>query len=238
MGRAHQGPWRGVTSRLHLRQLVIGGVVWTGAGALLLGCGATSPKSTNHPPAASTTTTTSTTSIPAPSQGPSTAHVMVVMMENEGASNIIGNPALRYVTSLAHDYGSATNFVRLRPSQPPQLLDDRVGVEPRNHRRPTTVRRQVPQGSDVGGPVGRRGRERAGLRREPTRATNHGRRRLRREAQPVGILPQCEDRRRRCVDLDRRSQRTESTGFRVVHAESDRRRPHRGPDRHRGLPAR
>ena len=34
--------------------------------------------------------------------------IMVVMMENQGASQIIGNPALPYVTSLANDYGSAT----------------------------------------------------------------------------------------------------------------------------------
>ncbi len=34
--------------------------------------------------------------------------IMIVMMENQGASQIVGNPALPYVTSLANGYGSAT----------------------------------------------------------------------------------------------------------------------------------
>jgi len=47
---------------------------------------------------------------------------MVVMMENEGASNIVGNPALPYVTSLATDYGSATrSYALAHPSLPNYL---------------------------------------------------------------------------------------------------------------------
>jgi len=47
---------------------------------------------------------------------------MVVMMENEGALNIIGNPALPYVTSLAADYGSATrSYAFAHPSLPNYL---------------------------------------------------------------------------------------------------------------------
>jgi acid phosphatase len=121
MGRAPQRPWRGLTSGRLLKQIVIGALVWTGAGVLLLGCGAPSPNSTNRSAEASTTTTT-TTSIPAHNKGSNTAHVMVIMMENEGASNIIGNPALPYVTSLANDYGSATNSYALaHPSLPNYL---------------------------------------------------------------------------------------------------------------------
>jgi hypothetical protein len=45
--------------------------------------------------------------------------VMVVMMENEGAANILGNAALPYVTSLAADYGSATeSYAYAHPSLP------------------------------------------------------------------------------------------------------------------------
>jgi hypothetical protein len=48
--------------------------------------------------------------------------VMVVMMENEGATNIIGNTALPYVTSLAADYGSATeSYAYAHPSLPNYL---------------------------------------------------------------------------------------------------------------------
>jgi len=47
---------------------------------------------------------------------------MVVMMENEGAINIIGNAALPYVTSLAADYGSATrSYAFAHPSLPNYL---------------------------------------------------------------------------------------------------------------------
>ena len=43
--------------------------------------------------------------------------IMVVMMENQSASQIIGNPALPYVTSLANSYGSATeSFAFSHPS--------------------------------------------------------------------------------------------------------------------------
>jgi hypothetical protein len=48
--------------------------------------------------------------------------IMVVMMENESNSNIIGNPALPYVTSLATDYGSATqSYALTHPSLPNYL---------------------------------------------------------------------------------------------------------------------
>jgi acid phosphatase len=47
---------------------------------------------------------------------------MVVMMENEGAQNIIGNTALPYVTTLAADYGSATkSYALAHPSLPNYL---------------------------------------------------------------------------------------------------------------------
>ena len=43
-------------------------------------------------------------------------------MENEGALNIIGNPSLPYVTSLATDYGSATkSYAFAHPSLPNYL---------------------------------------------------------------------------------------------------------------------
>jgi phosphatidylinositol-3-phosphatase len=48
--------------------------------------------------------------------------IMVVMMENESNSNIIGNPALPYVTNLAADYGSATqSYALAHPSLPNYL---------------------------------------------------------------------------------------------------------------------
>ncbi len=49
--------------------------------------------------------------------------IMIVMMENQGASQIIGNPALPYVTSLANDYGSATNSYAFDHLSLPSYLD-------------------------------------------------------------------------------------------------------------------
>ncbi len=49
--------------------------------------------------------------------------VMVVMMENEGASQIIGNSALPYVTSLAANYGSATQSYAFGHPSLPNYLD-------------------------------------------------------------------------------------------------------------------
>ena len=49
--------------------------------------------------------------------------VMVVMMENEGASQIIGNSALPYVTSLAANYGSATQSYAFGHPSLPDYLD-------------------------------------------------------------------------------------------------------------------
>ncbi len=68
------------------------------------------------PPTTSTTTTTAPTT---PGRPP---HVMVVMMENQGYSQIIGNPALPYIDSLASTYGSATrSYSYAHPSLPNYL---------------------------------------------------------------------------------------------------------------------
>ena len=64
-------------------------------------------------PVASTTTTAPTT----------TAHIMVVMMENKNYSEVIGNPAQQYVDSLAADYGSATHSYALAHPSLPNYLD-------------------------------------------------------------------------------------------------------------------
>ena len=69
----------------------------------------------------STTAPGATTTTPAASaQG--APHVMVVMMENQGYSQIIGNSALPYINGLAADYGSATDsFSYAHPSLPNYL---------------------------------------------------------------------------------------------------------------------
>ena len=88
------------------------------------GSGNPSPVTTTSTPSSSTTTsppaTTTTTSIPS-SSSPA-PHVMVVMMENQGSSQVIGNPAMPYTNSLASTYGSATqSFALAHPSLPNYL---------------------------------------------------------------------------------------------------------------------
>lgn len=47
------------------------------------------------------------------------AHVVIVMEENHGYSQVIGNPAMPYLNSLAKKYGLATNyFASTHPSLP------------------------------------------------------------------------------------------------------------------------
>jgi len=59
---------------------------------------------------------------PAAVAAPNPAHVMLVLMENEGASNIVGNSALPYVKSLASNYGYASQSYALRHPSLPNYL--------------------------------------------------------------------------------------------------------------------
>jgi hypothetical protein len=62
---------------------------------------------------------------PGPSQPPTTAgepHVMVIVEENNGYHEVIGNPRLPFINSLARQYGLATNWYDLsHPSLPNYL---------------------------------------------------------------------------------------------------------------------
>ena len=78
------------------------------------------PPSPTVPSPRPTTTTTGTTTPTSPSPAP---HVMVVMMENEGATQIIGNPAVPFINSLASTYGSATDSYAVGHPSLPNYLD-------------------------------------------------------------------------------------------------------------------
>jgi hypothetical protein len=61
---------------------------------------------------------------PEPRSGslPAFGHVFIIVMENEEASNIIGNPAVPYLNELAAQYARATNFYSVgHPSLPNYL---------------------------------------------------------------------------------------------------------------------
>ena len=124
-------------------------------------------------------------------------HVMVVMMENKSFSQVIGQADQPFTNSLAVGYGLATQELRLRPSQPPELPGHRVGLEPGSHRRQPAVVAQLPRHADPGRPARRGGVLGQGIRREPPCRPHHQRRGVRRAPCPVGVLPQDEDRRRR-----------------------------------------
>ena len=81
-----------------------------------------SATTTTKPPSSTTLTSPlGTTTTPAsPSSAP---HVMVVMMENEGSGQIIGNPAVPFINSLASTYGSATESYAIAHPSLPNYLD-------------------------------------------------------------------------------------------------------------------
>ena len=54
---------------------------------------------------------------------PGTPHIMVVMMENEGYSQVVGGSSTPYITSLADDYGIATQSYALTHPSLPNYLD-------------------------------------------------------------------------------------------------------------------
>ena len=87
------------------------------------GASATLGSSPAPAPAPTTTTTRPPTSGNPASTTPSSApHVMIVMMENESASSVIGNSQMPFTNSLATDYGDATNsFAMAHPSLPNYL---------------------------------------------------------------------------------------------------------------------
>ena len=154
------------------------------------------------------------------------------MMENEGATNIIGNPALPYVTSLANDYGSATQSYALTHPSLPNYLDiisgSNQGVTddnpPSDHSFPA-----VP---DPRRPAGGGGRQHRRLRREPAGRSHQRLGALRRAPQPVGVLPERADHGQGLLGAHPRPEQRVAAGLRVVHPEPDRRRSHRSPHRH------
>ena len=85
----------------------------------------TSPPSTTPTsvPPVTTTSAPSTTTTSAPPTRSAAPHVMVVMMENEGASQIIGNTAVPFINSLASTYGSATKSYAVNHPSLPNYLD-------------------------------------------------------------------------------------------------------------------
>ena len=86
------------------------------------GSSASLAPTTTSPPASTTTTTGSSGISTTPTSPPTAPHVMVVMMENQGYNQIIGNSALPYINSLAADYGSATDsYSYAHPSLPNYL---------------------------------------------------------------------------------------------------------------------
>jgi len=72
-----------------------------------------------HPGSTSTTTTTPTSSSATTSTVPLFTHVFIVVEENHSYGDVIGNPNMPYLNSLASQYGLATQyFADAHPSLP------------------------------------------------------------------------------------------------------------------------
>jgi hypothetical protein len=95
---------------------------------LVIGCGGGSQTSASKTPPTATPTPTgpaptptpvapTPTPTPVPSALPVVDHVFVVLLENEGLSNVIGDPAAPFLTSLASQHALADNyFANTHPS--------------------------------------------------------------------------------------------------------------------------
>ena len=86
---------------------LLGSLAWSCAGALAVGVLAAS----------------GSLSIAAASGTTSAPHVMIVMMENQSYSNVIGNSALPFTNGLASDYGLATESYSFFPGSLPNYLE-------------------------------------------------------------------------------------------------------------------
>ena len=106
-----------------------------GAGASLPGSTTTTAAPTTTTTAAPATTTTaapSTTTTVGSHGASGAAHVMVVMMENESASSVIGNSQMPYINSLASNYGYATHSYADGHPSLPNYIDITSGQVPAN----------------------------------------------------------------------------------------------------------
>ena len=144
---------------------------------------------------------------------------MLVLMENEGASNIVGNSALPYINSLATNYGSATQSYALRhPSLPNYLAivsGSNQGVtddNPPSSHRFTSVSTLADQLAAAGVS------EKAYAENLPSQpSTDSGLYAVRHN--PWEYFPNAKISVANFVDTDERPQRRQSTRLRLVHPE-------------------
>ena len=91
------------------------------------GAGGSLPTTTTTSAAPTTTTTqapsTTTTAPGNHDTSPGAPHVMVVMMENESSSSVVGNSQMPFTNSLASQYGLATQSFALAHPSLPNYLD-------------------------------------------------------------------------------------------------------------------
>lgn len=85
---------------------------------VLAGCGSVhSAQNLSVPTPTPTPTPPGSTPTPTPTAIPAAGHVFLVLLENHGFSQVIGNPAMPYLNSLATQHALATNyFANTHPS--------------------------------------------------------------------------------------------------------------------------
>ena len=65
----------------------------------------------------------------AASASTSVPHIMLIVEENEGYSNVIGSSSAPYLNSLAKSYASATNWYGVQHNSPHDYLDLTIGSD-------------------------------------------------------------------------------------------------------------
>ena len=123
-------------------------------------------------------------------------HIMLIVEENEGYSNVIGSSSAPYLNSLAKSYASATNWYGVQHNSPHDYLDVTIGSD---LNLPNGMPYSVPMVVDELHGAGHR---LEGLRGEHAIELCQGldeRRLVRRESQPVPLLHQVLERVGRLV---------------------------------------
>lgn len=108
---------------------VLGAITLTAAGAF----GASRPAAARTMGAFAPTTDTTSPAVLAAAASPaasgSVPHIMMIIEENEGYSNIIGSSSAPYLNSLAKNYASATSWYAVQHNSPHDYLDLIVGSD-------------------------------------------------------------------------------------------------------------
>ena len=111
--------------------LVLSGTIGTGSQAVAstTGPAAQTVRSAKALSEARVVTASAAVQAAAPTASSNPPHIMVIVEENEGYSDVIGSSSATYINSLANTYASATNWYAVQHNSPHDYMDLIVGSD-------------------------------------------------------------------------------------------------------------